>query len=579
MNEKNIGSILVENKLATEEEFNSALGIQKEQKEKSLSQILLKKGCINDDIYLNALSKHFNLPVISLKDYHISNAQQKTLSEAYALKNKVLILEEDTERIKIAVAEPSYSLIEGIRGVFPKTVEFYLAKSQEIESQLKKMYSKQNEGISIKIIDPSPTKEDKQSKYTGNIQTSKTVQLVNYILKNAIEKGASDIHIEAKRPSGSGIVKLRIDGILKQLPMPDDFEEAYSSVVSRIKVLTNSMKIDEKVIPQDGSFSLEYNSKDYPKTVDCRVSTINSNYGECVTIRVLDQDKAKVSLTDLGFSDETYNQFLSLIQRPGGMVLVTGPTGSGKTTTLYATINKLLDPTKKILTAEDPIEYTHEEIVQTGLNKAKNVDFSTLIKSFLRQDPDIIMVGEIRDEETANTAIKATQTGHLLLSTLHTTNTTRSIERLKELKVDPATFLSQTSGIIGQRLIRTVCPHCMEEYTPNKEDIQAYFGKPSVEGLTFVRGNGCKFCDFEGYKGRVSLTELWNVTDKELSKIKDFNDASNVRLNAIRHGLKTFYVDGIQKLKEKKTTLNELLKTVPDIEEDRRLYNTAKIKY
>lgn len=260
------------------------------------------------------------------------------------------------------------------------------------------------------------------------------------------------------------------------------------------------------------------------------------------------------------------------------MVLITGPTGSGKTTTLYATLNELIDPKKKILTVEDPIEYTNKKIVQTELNRAKGVDFATILKSFLRQDPDIIMVGEIRDEETADTSMKAAQTGHLLLSTLHTNDTTRSVGRIRELNVDPMTFLSDTSGIVGQRLVRKVCPHCVEEYTPSEEKIEKYFGKIPVSKLTFVKGKGCRSCDFEGYKGRTALTEIWAPSDEELSKIEDLNDARGVRLNAIKHGLKTFYINGVRKLQKKETTLDELIKIVPNIDEDREAYIKAKAK-
>ena len=539
----------------------------KEEKKK-LSQILLESNSIGSEA-----SKYADLPTISLKDFHISESQQKPISQSYAFKNRILVTDNTKEGIKIAIAKLDNVLMEELKKVFPKKIEFYLAEPQEIESHLERIYGMEYDGKLNKIIDYSLS-EVSTSPYIQNRQTSKAIQIVDYILKTAIERGASDIHIEAKKTTGK--VKIRIDGVLKQLLMPKEFKKEYFTVVSRIKILTNSMKLDEKVIPQDGSFSLEYQTKKHAKQINFRVSTVNSSYGESIMLRVLDQDKAKVSLADVGFSDEVYNQFLNLIQKPEGMILITGPTGSGKTTTLYAALNELVDPNKKILTAEDPIEYTNKEIVQTELNRARGVNFYTLLKAFLRQDPDIIMVGEVRDEETANTAIRAVQTGHLLLSTLHTTDTTKSIGRIRELKVDPATFLAQTSGIIGQRLVRKVCPHCKEEYIPSKEEIEKYFGKAPVNDITFVKGKGCDSCDFEGYKGRTALTEIWAPGNKELSKVEDIHDAREIRLNAINHGLKTFYEDGIRKLQEKTTTLDELIKTVPNIEEERELYNMQK---
>ena len=314
------------------------------------------------------------------------------------------------------------------------------------------------------------------------------------------------------------------------------------------------------------------------KLIEFRVSTVRGKFGEAITMRLLDQDKGDVSLDKLGFSEKVYEQYRKLLSGSEGMLLVTGPTGSGKTTTLYATINSLMDPSRKIMTAEDPIEYTYRNtaVQQTEVLRAKGIDFSSLMRSFLRQDPDIIKVGEIRDEETARMSIKAVQTGHMLLSTLHTQDATRSIGRIKELNIDPATFLSYTSGIMGQRLVRKVCNHCKDTYSPAPEMVQRYFGFRK-EPTTFYKGKGCAECDFTGYRGRLSVNELWTIKDSELTKLSDYNSAFGVRYNAIKNGLATFYVDGMKKLRDGETTLEELFRTIPNIEQDREIYKELRL--
>lgn len=569
-----IGQILIDSNIITSSQLKEALEWQRTT-HKPLAATLLDMGYITKQCYLETLSKHFNLPIISLKQYALSMSLQKVLGQRFTFRHKIIVMENTSEDIKIALSEPSRLFLDELQSYKPvaKDMEFYLADPCEVEDALNNIYAGDDYPNNGKKLVISPSSLDKirpKSVYTEDIQTKRASQLLDHILESAIEISASDIHIEARE--FGGLVKLRVDGDLRMLKMPDDFNKEYKSIISRIKVLTESMKLDEKVMPQDGSFRARYGMKEHKKTIDFRVSTINSYYGESVTLRLLDQDNAKVTLTELGFSKEIHKTFSSLIRKTEGLILVTGPTGSGKTTTLYASLNALLDPRKKILSIENPIEYIYNDmVIQTEVNRARGVNFSTQLKAFLRQDPDIIMVGEIRDSETANTSIRAVQTGHLLLSTLHAIDTTKSIGRLRELDVDPVTFLSYTIGILGQRLVRKLCPHCTEEYDPDDEMVNHYFGTVPID-VPFVRGRGCRMCNYEGYKGRTVLSELWTISDEELSKINNIENAFEVRVNALANGLSTFYMDGIRKLQTRQTTIEQLLKTVPNIEKERDMY-------
>jgi type IV pilus assembly protein PilB len=531
---------------------------------KPFREILLDNNLITEEGYLQILSRHFNLPIISLYNVGPDANLRKVVSEEYSKRNRVAVFEEDAKNIKVAVAEADTLLMEDLQRQRPsnKEIEFFLAPPGEIDLFIRNLYNLGSDS-DVSVREGLISQEDQPSKSPRGVQ--RTLKIMDYIFNTALKFEASDIHLEAREKGG--VVKLRVDGTLRTIPMPEDFNREFVSVISRIKILTRSMKIDEKVVPQDGSFRGRYKIGSRSKLVDFRISTVNSSNGECVTIRVLDQDKGKVTLEQLGFSGPVYDKFRKLIMQPEGMILVSGPTGSGKSTTLYAALNSVADPGKKIITAEDPIEYTYENIVQTQLNRARHVDFSSLLRAFLRQDPDVIMVGEIRDPETANMAIKAVQTGHLLLSTLHTVNTTKSVGRIRELQVEPMIFLSYTTAIMGQRLVRIVCPDCAEEYIPAERLLRGCFGRDDVN-VKLVKGRGCKKCDDTGYRGRMAVTELWAPTVEELEQVEDLNDQTVLRSNAVAHGMRPMILDGLDKVFRQQTTLEELARVVPTIEAD-----------
>ena len=567
--------ILLESKCITQQQLDLALEEQKKNRG-DLGKILLKKNYTTDDKILKSSSTYFNMPVFSLKDFVPSQEYQKQINPAFALKNKIIVLDSNKDNIKLGLAKPTKDLIDALQKHLNGTrnINFYLVNPIDYEYSIKNknnIYSASSTN-GITFLN-QVSKEAIKPIYNDDIKARKATGLVEYLIREAISMGASDIHGTVSQNGPTAF--LRIDSNMRKIQMPEEFKKEYEAVTSRIKILSK-MRIEERRLPQDGSFRIKYKAKDHMKRIDFRVSTIPTLHGESFTLRLLDQDNAKVSLQDLGLSEEVLDSYREKTQEPDGMILVTGPTGSGKSTTLYATLNALIDPNKKIMTAEDPIEYSHGEgIFQSQVNKVIGLDFSTLLKTFLRQDPDIMMVGEIRDSETAYTAIKAVQTGHLLLSTLHTTNTTKTLGYIRELGVDPTTLLEQISCILGQRLVRKICPNCIETYQPKPEYIERYFGSEKPD-MQFYKGKGCDQCYNEGYKGRLAVNELWIPNSEEIGDIENINKSSDVRKNAINYGLHTFYQDGLTKLKNQQTSLDELIRVFSNIKEERNLYQNHR---
>lgn len=377
------------------------------------------------------------------------------------------------------------------------------------------------------------------------------IRLVNLILLEAIEGGASDIHIE---PGSKDIsVRLRIDGVLRNiLPPPKRMQWA---IISRIKIISN-LNIAERRLPQDGNCRVRVLNRD----VDIRVSTIPTIHGEKVVMRLLDKGNLKTELEMLGFDDEALTIIERAIHEPYGMILLTGPTGSGKTTTLYSMLSRINSPDKNIMTVEDPVEYELAGTNQVHARPQIGLNFAAALRAFLRQDPDVILVGEIRDLETAEIAIKAAQTGHLVFSTLHTNDATSTIDRLLYMGVEPFLICSSVNLIIAQRLVRKICSHCKESYQPDGELVKRFNSAlPDAEGVTFYRGRGCPECDDTGYKGRMAIYELLPVTRRMKELVLKGVVGSALRGEAMASGMKTVLVNGMEKVREEATTIDEVL--------------------
>jgi type II secretion system protein E len=376
------------------------------------------------------------------------------------------------------------------------------------------------------------------------------VKLVNTLILRAILERASDVHIE---PTDSGIrVRYRVDGIMYDVSSAPI--QLHSAVVTRIKVMSN-LDIAESRVPQDGRFELKTEGKD----VDVRVSSYPSIYGESIVMRLLDKGSVLFGLEELGFSKENLAKFEEIIKRPYGVILVTGPTGSGKTTTLYATLNHIVSPEKNIITIEDPVEYELKGIRQSQINPKAGLEFANALRSIIRQDPDVILVGEIRDIETAHIAVQAALTGHLVFSTLHTNDAAGTLSRLVDMKIEPFLTASSVAAAIAQRLIRTICSRCKTPFAPSKEALVKIGLDPGKEYQLFY-GKGCKHCRNSGYKGRMGIFEILVMDDKIRDLILRNASSAEIKQAAVKAGMKTLRDDGLQKVLEGKTTIDEVLR-------------------
>jgi type IV pilus assembly protein PilB len=377
------------------------------------------------------------------------------------------------------------------------------------------------------------------------------IRLVNLILLQAIEERASDIHIEPREKSLS--VRLRVDGVLREiLPPPKRMQWA---ITSRIKILAG-LDIAERRLPQDGSCRVRI----MHRAIDIRISTIPTTYGEKVVMRLLDKSNLKTNLEDLGFDPGSLGMIHDAIRQPHGMILLTGPTGSGKTTTLYSALTKINSPDKNIMTVEDPVEYELPGINQVSARPQIGLDFAAALRSFLRQDPDVILVGEIRDLETASIAIKAAQTGHLVFSTLHTNNATSCVDRLLNMGVEPYLICTSLNLVIAQRLVRKICPACKAPVEPEPMLVSRFrSAMPDAGDVTFYRGAGCEECSGTGYRGRVAIYELFPITRAVKHTILSGQLGTGVRDLAIKEGMHTLLVNGLRKVRDGQTTLDEVL--------------------
>ena len=417
-----------------------------------------------------------------------------------------------------------------------------------------------NDGQNVEVIEEDPAVMPR-SRYTVGEDSPQVQGIVQALIRRALSLRASDIHLE---PTVQGPrLRLRVDGMLQHHSlgdMQDGFRNMYRSVISRIKILCQ-LDITERRRPQDGSFRMMMKSKETLSAVDFRVSTLPTRFGEGMVIRVLEQQRAPRSLESLGLSLEVLEQFHGLIQRPTGIILITGPTGSGKSSTLYAALRTIYQPGIKILTAEDPIEYTHPGIIQTEVNASIDNTFARYLRSFLRQDPDVIMVGEIRDSETAEMALRAAQTGHLLLSTLHTNDATSAVQRLIDLEMEPNSVASTVVGVMAQRLVRKICESCVEAYRPERYMLEEWF--PSVpDDLEFRRGRGCEACHGSGFSGRVAVAELWTPSAHEVLLINKQAAGDALRTEALTH-MRGIGEDALRKALGGVTTLEEVFRIVP----------------
>ncbi|MBU1179367.1 GspE/PulE family protein [Patescibacteria group bacterium] len=514
------------------------------------------------------------VPYINLKGFPIASETLKLLSRELAEKNNMIPFFHGGGETRIAAIDPKNEQVKELAYQVGErqhsNVKMYLISKQSLEHGLK-LYAtlpkikKIQKGVQIKEEEISKFRKEIKSfkDLAKKIKDVSTTDLVTFIIAGAVESNVSDIHIEAEEKDVK--VRFRIDGILQDIAEVP--KEQWNQIVSRIKLLS-SLKLNITTRPQDGRFTIFLDGQ---KT-DVRVSTIPTAYGESVVMRLLRSAAAELNFDDLGFRGNAFKELARQVERPNGMIVATGPTGSGKTTTLYSVLTKLNKPGVKIITLEDPIEYRLEGINQSQMDPSKEYTFANGLKSILRQDPDVIMVGEIRDLETAEIAIQAALTGHLLLSTIHTNSASGAIPRFLSMGVKPFLLAPALNAIIAQRLVRRVCSDCKQEYKPTEEELtrvkdtlskipKSSGENPDLENLKFIKGKGCATCSNLGYKGRVGIYEIF-IINKEVEQVILSAEISEYKMQeiAVKNGMVTMAQDGLLKALDGMTTIEEVFR-------------------
>ena len=573
MRRKKLGQILVEAGLINEDQLVQALEEQKKQKGKQLGRIIIEKEWAKNEDICKALSKQLNIPYVKLKELEFSKEVIETIPRKQAKKKLLFPYKKTGRRLRLAMANPlDYTTINEIKFKTGLDVSVAVATEEDIREAIDENYPDEFDLDLFATMVPSEevevlTEERDENEYDVDelirqSEIAPIVRLTNAILADAIKLQASDIHIEPQEKEVT--VRYRIDGMMKNIfkvGLP-----ALAPLVSRIKII-GDMDIAMKRRPQDGRTKLKVGNNQY----DMRISTLPTIFGEKVVIRVLDQSKAFIDLQELGFGPDDLKALASILTRPQGIVLVTGPTGSGKSTTLYASLNRLKSEVINIVTVEDPVEYQLPGISQVQVNERAGITFASGLRSILRQDPNVVMVGEIRDAETAKIAFQAANTGHLVLTTLHTNNASAAVTRLVDLGVDPYVIASSLLCVLAQRLVRQNCPHCVVVEKVNKTLLTRLEISGDNKTLEKIKkSQGCEACQFSGYLGRLGIYEMLMV-DNDLRKLI-VQGASDTEIaeDARERGIKDLFGDCRDKLFQGVTSVDELMRVAPPPEREGR---------
>ena len=558
---KRIGDILIDQGLITPQQLKVALEMQLEGNKKRLGEIFVETGVITREELYEVLQYVYETEYVDLSNYVIDPEVISLISEKTALRLKLIPISKNNGELIIAMANPlDVYAIDFIRDHTKiKKIKSLLASEEDILNAITSYYELGEyddiiERLGTELVFREEEEEEDSKKLEAISKEATIIQLVNMLIVQGVKDRASDIHIE---PNEKGLlVRFRIDGMLHDIrTLPNTIK---SAVISRLKILAR-MDIAERRLPQDGRFQVTFGTRE----VDLRVSTIPTVFGEKVVLRLLDKSKGLIKLEQLGLISEQLDEYKSIIYKSYGIILLTGPTGSGKTTTLYATLNEVNSKDKNIITVEDPVEYKLKRVNQIQVKAKINLTFANTLRSILRQDPDIIMVGEIRDAETAQIAVQAALTGHLVLSTLHTNDAASAITRLIDMNVESFLISSSVIAVIAQRLVRVICEKCKESYEPGKDVISGLNIKTNSKGdgkVKLYRGTGCSLCKNTGYYGRTSIYELI-VLDEDIRELIISRASSNIIKDAaIKKGMKTLKDSGLEKVLQGITTIEEVLR-------------------
>ena len=563
-NDEYVLEVLLENGLLTTDQVDAARALVGERPGSAID-ILVADGAISEDEVLSNLAGLFGMEFVSLEGIDIPPEVRDMITVETARRYNVVPIYHTEDTLTIAMSDPlDFDTLDSLRYMLKVQVEGVVARWDEIKGVLDRYFAAEAniEGMLDQITDGTVDVETVQDDLIDTDGASESdapiIKLVSLIILEGYRSRASDIHLEPLEKRFR--VRYRVDGVLHESDSPP--KRLQSAIISRIKIMAG-MKISEKRIPQDGRIQVNILGRE----LDLRVSTVPANHGESIVMRILDKQNLALGLPKLGFFSDDQQQFERLIALPDGIILVTGPTGSGKTTTLYACLNHINRPDRKIITVEDPVEYQMSGINQVQVNRDVGLTFSLALRSILRQAPNIVMIGEIRDLETANIATEASLTGHLVFSTLHTNDAPSAVTRLLDIGVKPFLAASSIRAVMAQRLVRCICEHCKEEYMPTAEAVASLGpGAASLQGQTLFRGHGCSQCSLSGYSGRKGLFEIFLVNDEIQKMIFEKLPVSQLREHARELGMRTLREDGLRKVISGMTTIEEVLRvTMGDI--------------
>jgi type IV pilus assembly protein PilB len=563
---RRLGDLLVAEGLITDVQLKQALGDQKGKTDK-LGSILVKLGFITEEQLIGFLSRQYGIPSITLNRVEIDAETIRLVPTAIALKYEVLPVKRIGGTLTLAMADPTNVFaLDDIAFMTNLQILPVVAPQAAIRKGIEKYYEAPASSMSdmlseitaevgnVEVVEGSEDESAKVDMFElkESSEEAPVVKLVNMVLVDAIRKGASDLHWEPYDKVFR--IRFRIDGVLHEMLAPPKRLEP--AIISRLKIMAN-LDISERRVPQDGRIRLRYGQRE----IDFRVSVLPTIFGEKAVLRILDKDSLQLDLTKLGFDTWSYEKFNQAIHQPYGMVLITGPTGSGKTTTLYSAISTINSPEHNIMTAEDPVEYNLKGVNQVQVNENVGRTFAAVLRSFLRQDPDVILVGETRDLETAQISIRAALTGHLVFTTLHTNDAPSTVARLFDMGIQPFLLSSALLVVLAQRLGRRICRECRQPIDGKEDDLVPYGHVPHGLGpVTFYRGKGCPTCNFTGMKGRVAIYEVMPITETVRDMILKSTATAELRQQAQRDGMKTLRQAGLIKVLEGTTTVEEVLR-------------------
>jgi type IV pilus assembly protein PilB len=551
--EKRLGELLLENGLLTPEQLETALAVQRRER-RPLGQVLLAQGLVDEKALAGVLSLHFDVPQIDFARARVEKEALALISESYAREHTILPIRVNKDELEVATVDPGdLALFAELKVLTRKRIKPVLGVKSQIDQAITQSY-KLRSGVDrhVRSFEETYRPTLANRRLAEVKQDAPVVQIVDLIIAQGAEERASDIHIEPQQDHLR--IRFRIDGVLHDATrLPATLA---APIISRVKLLANLDIVDRRH-SQDGQIQTTVDGR----PLDIRVGTIETIWGEKAVLRLLERSRSILRLDTLGFSPATLKMFRGLVQSPYGMILVTGPTGSGKTTTLYAALNELNRVEKNVMTIEDPVEYTFEDVNQIQINRLAGITFANGLRGILRQDPDAILVGEIRDKETAEISVQSALTGHLVLSSLHATDAVGAIYRFLEMGIESFMVTSAVIGVLAQRLVRRNCPDCTAVYEPSTEELE-FYRAVGGQGIIFHRGTGCANCVHTGFRGRIGVFEVLPMSDGLKRLLVRDAPHEELREQAIREGMTTLHSAGVARIDEGLTTIAEVIRSV-----------------